>query len=190
VRCSKLKEASDLIGSMTDKGIYKELAILNIKINLNVEDFENYINSNNLLSRSTDVEVAKILIKYYIFKGEFLAALEIVNIFESDGAENLEIKFIKIEILIKMKSNNDALKLLMSIMIENKTAVVFEKLAYLFYELNMNDKAFSYIKSSIKMNEFKLSSWKLRYKIAVSMGDEGLINESISNINYLNQWID
>ena len=53
----------------------------------------------------------------------------------------------------------------------------------------MKDKALSYIESSIKINKFKLSSWRLKYNIAVALDDKEVMNQSISNIKYLSQWI-
>lgn len=190
LRCSKIKEASTLIQDMTDGSFYKKLAMTNLEINFDQKNTNDDIISDFLISHCTETEVAKVLINYFIFKNKYNLALEIIEIHEASGVEDLEIKLLKIEILIKLKSNNDALKLLMSLISTNRSAPAYEKLACLFYEMNFYDKAIFYIDSSLKINQYKISSWKLKYKISVKLCSEEIINESISNINYLNKWID
>jgi predicted O-linked N-acetylglucosamine transferase (SPINDLY family) len=190
MRSSKIKEGLQLIEKLPGDSLYENLATINLKINSIKEEVDGDSICNYLLSKLNEDGAAKVLINYFKSKNEFYSALEISKICENNGMEDFDLKLLKIETLVKLKLNNEALRSLMDLMVNNKSAIIYEKLADIFYDMNLYDRALAYIDSSIKINEFSLNSWKIKQKISVALSSAEMVNESLLKINYLNKWID
>ena len=178
------------MSKISKESYYSKLALLKFELIVNDNnkvdvDLENLY--TNLCAESNfDVDYAIVLIEYNINKKNYSLALRIVDEYEKKTDAHFDILIKKVEIYIRLNKYNEALEELSILIKLNKSAIVLEKISYIFYKLNLQNKAITYIDMAIEINKYQLSSWELKLKIFKSIKNKDMIKECEQFIDYLN----
>lgn len=184
-RIEKYAEALEVVNKMQEEGVYKKIALLHLKIKTHCDAGMDELFSYLLSLNYFHVDSGKALIDFCIYKNDLNSAKEMADIYSDNIGNNFEIRLLRVDIYLGMEKFNDALKELLELINENNSAEVYEKLAFLFNLMGMNDKAIAYLNSSLHINAYKLSAWQLKLKVARSINDQQMIEKCMGKISYL-----
>lgn len=184
-RLGKYDETTYVLNKIEDKSIYKQIALLNLKIKTNENDGMDALFSNLSSLNFYDIDSGRSLIDYCIYKNDLKSAKDIADIYSNNISDNFEIRLLRVDIYLHLKEFNEALKELLELINVYRSENVYERLGLQFNLMGMNDKAITYLDSALQVNPYKLSTWQLKLNIAESINDKPMIENCLHKISYL-----